>query len=324
MSPQPQAFAAAAQPSSGGSITSSIKDGLGKLGDAVTPKPRVEPADDPISLTTKAKPGIELHVAVARLYVESGKLTEAAKHYQEALRREPNNLPALLGYAHLKDLADEPAEARKLYLRAVKAHPKEAAAHNNLAMFYAGRGMLNEASAALARAIQLQPRNAKYRNNMAQLLVTMGRTTEAFAQLSAVHRPAVAHYNLGYLLEQQGQLQAAAGQFATALQADPSLAAARRGVERLQVLSARPRPAGNPAESGARVSSRPARPPDNAPVPGPPDAGQPPPTGQVPPELDPGRGTMESQPPEAAPLPPNLMRLPPTSGEEAAPSGPPN
>jgi Tfp pilus assembly protein PilF len=320
MSPQPQAFAAADSPGAGGSITSSIKGGLGKLGEAVTPKPRVEPADDPVSLATEAKPGVELHVAVARLYVESGKLTEAAKHYQEALRREPNNLPALLGYAHLKDLLEEPAEARKLYLQAVRAHPKEASAHNNLALFYAGRGMLNESSAAMARAIQLQPKNPKYRNNIAQLLVTMGQTTEAFAHLSAVHRPAVAHYNLGYLLERQGQSQAAAQQFTVALQTDSSLVAARRGLERLQGLSARPQPPGDPVRLGTRVSSGSVRPSGNAPVQ---DAGQRPPTRQLPPMWDPGRGTMNPQPADAAPLPPSLIRLPPTSGEGAATSGPP-
>jgi len=323
MSPQPQAFAAADRPGAGGSITSSIKEGLGKLGEAVTPKPRVEPADDPVSLATEAKPGVELHVAVARLYVESGKLTEAAKHYQEALRREPNNLPALLGYAHLKDLLEEPAEARKLYLQAVRAHPKEASAHNNLALFYAGRGMLNEASAAMARAIQLQPKNPKYRNNIAQLLVTMGRTTEAFAHLSAVHRPAVAHYNLGYLLERQGQSQAAAQQFAIALQTDSSLVAARRGLERLQGLSARPQPPGDPVRLGTRVSSGPVRPSGNAPVQGSFDAGQRSPTRQLPPMWDTGRGATDPQPAEAAPLPPSLIRLPPTSGEGAATTGSP-
>jgi len=323
MSRQPQALAAADKPGAGGSITSSIKEGLGKLGEAVTPKPRVDPADDPVSLATEAKPGIELHVAVARLYMESGKLTEAAKHYQEALRREPNNLPALLGYAQLKDRLDEPAEARKLYLQAVRAHPKEASAHNNLALFYAGRGMLNESSAALAHAIQLQPKNQKYRNNMAQLLVTMGRPTEAFAQLSAVHRPAVAHYNLGYLLEKQGQSQAATEQFAIALQTDSSLVAARRGLERLQGLSARPQPPGDPAGLGNWVSRRPARPPGNAPLQGSSDVGQRPPTGQVPPVWNPEPGAVGPQPAEAAPLPPSLIRLPPTSGEKAATSGPP-
>jgi Tfp pilus assembly protein PilF len=322
MSPPPEAYAAAQKPGLGDSITSSIKDGLGKLGEAVTPKPRVKPADDPVSLATEAHPGVGLHVAVARLYEESGKLAEATNHYQEALRREPNSLPALLGYAHLKDRSAEPAEARKLYLQAVRTHPNEASAHNNLALFYAGRGMLNESSAAMTRAIQLQPTNPKYRNNIAQLLVTMGRTTEAFAHLSAVHRPAVAHYNLGYLLERQGQWQAAAEHFAIALRTDSSLAAARRGLERLQRPAARPQLPNTPAELGTRVSSRPLRPTGKVPLPGSLDAGQRPPAGQFAPTWDAGREAADPQPAEAAPLPPSLMRLPPTSGEPPVPLGP--
>ncbi|MHC4178975.1 MAG: tetratricopeptide repeat protein, partial [Planctomycetota bacterium] len=187
-----QIYAPAARPdtgkaSFGDSISSSIKEGLGKLSDAVAPKPRVKPADDPISLATKAKPGVELHVAVARLYAESGKPAEAVRHYQKALEQTPDNLAALLGCAHLQDRLGRPAEARELYLRAARAHPNEAAVHNNLAMFCAGRGMVNESGAAFTRAIQLQPQNPKYRNNFARLLVRIGRTREAFAQLRAAH-----------------------------------------------------------------------------------------------------------------------------------------
>jgi hypothetical protein len=298
-------YAPGAKPEGSNSLSSSVKKGLSKLTDMVTPKPPAEPADDPISLASDGKPGVELHVAVARLYAESGKPAEAADHYQKALKQEPNNLAALLGYALLKDRLGASAEAKQLYLQAVEAHPKQAAAHNNLALFYAEHGMLDESVAALSRAIQLQPKNPKYRNNLAAVLVRMKRPGEAFAHLSAVHRPAVAHYNLGYLLE-----------------ADSSLVAARLGLERLQRLSRAQPPTDSP-EGRVRLGSRRLPGSEHDPLHKALDAGQGLPARQ--PQV--ARGATDrlgipatEEPNEVAPLPPSpstLMRLPPTSQGEA-------
>ena len=54
----------------------------------------------------------------------------------------------------------------------------------------------------LRQAVKLEPKRKLYRNNLATVLVDMGRTDEAWDELSSVHTPAVAHYNLGYLLYQ--------------------------------------------------------------------------------------------------------------------------
>lgn len=320
-------FPAAKKPGMGESVTSSVKEGLGKFVNAVKLKPRVKPAADPISLASKANPGVELHVAVARLYQESGRLTEAEEHFQKALREAPNDAGALLGYAHLKDRLGEPAEARRLYVQAATAHPKQAAIHNNLGLFLAQRGMLTDAASAFARAVQLQPKNPRYRNNFASLLVKMGRTNEALAHLRVAHSQAVAHYNLGYLLEKQGKPQAAAQQFAFALRADPSLVSARQSLQRLQSPSARPGPPADRPSADTRVGSRPAR---STPQPKPrpllqnpfaaarrPTPRQP---GPIRPPWLPGQGSKTrasgAQPDKVAPLPSDrarLLRLPPTA-----------
>jgi hypothetical protein len=65
-----------------------------------------------------------------------------------------------------------------------------------------------------------------YRNNLATVLVEAGRPNEAFAQLAATSEPAVAHYNLGYLLHQRGQSQPAADHLQRALLLNPSLSPA--------------------------------------------------------------------------------------------------
>lgn len=249
------------------SISSSIKGGADRIGQAVTP-PK-QPADDPILLRTKAKPGVELYVAMARFYEEANRFKEAEEQYQRALKESPKDLRALLGYAKLKDRLGLQADALKLYEQAAKAQPQEPSVYNNLAVHFARRGMLREAAEALSRAIQLRPKEIRYRNNMATLLVEMGRPQDAFIQLHAVFDEGVAHYNLGFLLNKKGQTAAAAQEFAAALRCNPSLVQAQQWLERLAAATPRPpqptpygQQPGGPYGSAEqpRMASRPAQP----------------------------------------------------------------
>jgi Tfp pilus assembly protein PilF len=225
---------------------------------AMTPKPAAPAvaADDPVSLQSKGKPGIDLYVAVARYNEESGRFAEAEGHYKRALQEWPNDLRLLLGYARLKDRLGESQEALRLYQRAAKANPREPAVPNNLAVHFARRGMLREAIGAQDRAIQLRPAEPRYRNNMAMLLVEAGRPQEAYFHLRAVYDDAVAHYNLGFLLTKKGQAQAAAQEFTVALQLNPSMAPARQWLNRL-AAGAGPRPASEPGGYGVPARGSP-------------------------------------------------------------------
>jgi tetratricopeptide (TPR) repeat protein len=227
-----------------GSISSGVKKGFDKLGNAVTPKPAPESTlskDDPVSLKSKAKAGPELNVAVARVFAEAKNYPEADQQYRLALRRNPNYLPALLGYAELKDELGRPGEAQQLYQLALKAHPKQPAVYNNYGLCYARHGQLDEAVETITKATELDPRNVLYRNNVAAILIEQGRLREAFRHLKAVHGDAVAYYNIGYMLYKRGKPQAAMMHFAWALQKDPSMVAARRWIDYLQYSAAQAR-----------------------------------------------------------------------------------
>jgi Tfp pilus assembly protein PilF len=217
------------------SLGSSVKDGWDKFTGAILPaKKPAEPPEDAISLKTRAKAGPEVYTAVARLYEQSGKTAEAEKQYQLALKDEPDDLSALLGYAHLQEGLGKSEEAVKLYQQAAKAHPTDAAVFNNLGLCYAHRGMPDEAITALNRAVQLQPKNVLYRNNLATILVEKGQVEQAFSQLRVVHGDAVAYYNLGYLLNRKGKKAEAIHHFTMALKRDPSLSQARMWLAWLQ------------------------------------------------------------------------------------------
>ena len=222
------------------SISSGFKQGVDKLGRIVKPKSpdrAYSRKDDPVSLSNKAKPGPELHVAVARLHEQSGRTADAAEQYVAALKLKPDYLPALLGYARLLERQGRTDLAVALYQRAasVKAAPDEIApAYNNLGLCLSRAGRSDEALAAMIEAVKLAPKNPLYRNNIAALLVNCNRRGEAFGHLMAVHGEAAAYYNMGYLLYKNGHVQAAYQHFAMALRADSSLAQARQWLDFLQ------------------------------------------------------------------------------------------
>jgi len=308
------------QPSAWQSFSSSVKQ-------AFTPTPAPpSTSDDPVSLKSKGKPGIDLYVAVARMFEEAGKFAEAEEKYKRALQEAPNDTRPLLGYARLKDRLGEAQEALRLYQRAAKANPHEPVVFNHLAIHFARRGMLREAIGAEDRAIHLRPTEPRYRNNMAMLLVEAGRPQEAYLQLHAVYDDAVAHYNLGFLLNKKGQPQAAAQEFIVALRLNPSLAQARQWLDR---LAAGAMPASRPADYGPtppeepRMASNPQPPGIDAPSRGPlppawpaPDANSirilpspPPSAGVASTGTPPREGTVSQDPPDSGTG--GLQRLPP-------------
>ncbi len=217
------------------SMSSGVKEGCDKLVHPFgPPKPSAHvpgPEDDAVSLKTKGKAGPELHVAIAQLYEQSNKMAEAEIGVSVGAERKAG---LFCRRCWATPICKTNSASRKRpsssTSRAVQAYPRQASVHNNLGLCYARQNRLDEAVAALGRAIQLDAKNPLYRNNIAAVLVDQGRANEAFLHLRAVHGDAAAYYNLGYLLNKKGQPQAALQDFRLALQADPSMDAARRWV----------------------------------------------------------------------------------------------
>jgi Tfp pilus assembly protein PilF len=286
---------------------------------AAAPAVPLASTTDPTSLAAKPRtPGPDLYVATARAYEKSGDTGAAAVQYQKALDVDPSNLPALLGYAALHDGQREFGDADKFYQEAIKRHPKDAAVYNDRGLSYQRRGHLDEAARSLARAIELQPDKPLYRNNMATVLVAMHRSDEALTQLTAVHGPAAAHYNLAILLHRKANDQEAQYHFAQAAQIDPSLLAAREWAERLSpnsrpatpIVADERMPAARPPIENVQIASRR---PIIVPAPGMADG---PALGGVPPQVFDARGgsqpALARQQPTVAPYRPMVVSPQPT------------
>ena len=222
------------------------------IANALTFKPRVVSADDPVSLaTTPDNVGAELHLQLARQLEKGGNPRAAARQYQNAIELEPGNRALLIGYARLLDRERNFAEAIKTYRRVIDANPKDASAHNDLGLCHGRNGQHELARQMLQTATDLKPNRKLYRNNLATVLVDLGQTKPALEQLAHAHSPAEAHYNLGYLLYRIGQKEAAESEFQVAAQLDPNLAAAHQMV------------AGMQASGAVRTATRQIRPADS-------------------------------------------------------------
>lgn len=189
---------------------------------------------DQLSLSRKPRSGSDLYLHTAKVYEQSNNLEAAKSQYEKALETEPKNYDVLISYAHMNDRAGKFDEAAKLYQRAIAAQPKQPTAYNDLGLCLARVNRYDDAVKNINKAIEMQPQKALYRNNLATVLVQQNKLTEAVTQLSAVNPPAVAHYNVAFLLQRRGDMNAATQHMTTAAQMDPSLVAARQWLQQYQ------------------------------------------------------------------------------------------
>ena len=195
------------------------------------------PEKDQLSLSNKPRTGSDLYLLNAKMYEQNNNVEAAKSQYEKALELEPKNYEVMLAYAHMNDRAGKFDEAAKLYQRAIAVQPKQPTAYNDLGLCLARVNRYDDAVKNLNKAIELQPQKALYRNNLATVLVQQNKLNEAVTQLSAVNPPAVAHYNVAFLLQRRGDMNAATQHMVTAAQLDPNLTAARQWLQENQQTS---------------------------------------------------------------------------------------
>ena len=180
--------------------------------------------DDPTSLSSKSGPlGPSVFNSAAALLEKKGDYAEAAKQYQRSLQADANNRSALIGLGRLYHQTGNMENANQVYQRALATFRNDPVIMNDYGLCLARSGRLGDAANLLHAAVQQRPDRQMYRNNLATVLVDLGRVDEAHAHLSNVYGEAVAHYNIGYLLDKKGHPNEALGQLTKALQIDPSL-----------------------------------------------------------------------------------------------------
>ena len=165
---------------------------------------------------------------------EAGQPQEAAEHFGEALRLNPDYAPAHYNLGHALLQTGQPQEAIEHFQEALRLKLDDAPAHNNLGVALVQTGQPQEAIKHYQEALRLQPNLPDAHCDLGITLTEVGRLTEAIThfeqalQLEPNHPKA--HNGLGLVLLQNGQADKAIAQFRTALQLQPDWTAARNNL----------------------------------------------------------------------------------------------
>jgi tetratricopeptide (TPR) repeat protein len=174
----------------------------------------------------------EAHVNLGVLYVKRGRLVEARRAYDAALRVGPWFLPAYANLADLLRTEGRDDEGEKVLRAGLKVDSSNAALHYALGLLLVRQKRQAEAMEELARAAALAPDDAHIAYVYAIALHSAGRTDHALAVLRRAHqsRPA----DVGVLValvtinRERGALGSARRWARTLLQAAPGNEMAER------------------------------------------------------------------------------------------------
>ena len=196
------------------------------------------------STSNDKKPNSRLHLAYARLKESEGDSKGARDSYEQVLAETPRSTDAILGIARLDQLAGRNEAAEKGLERALKLEPKSPVVLDAAGQFYAGLGRWDEATRSLTEATRYAPTEKAYQHHLAIALAKSGRIDQSLPHFVQAVGPAKAHYNIGYILHEKGDIKGSEQQFTLALMKDPNLEEAQYWVDEvrreqgLQVVSA--------------------------------------------------------------------------------------
>ncbi len=150
------------------------------------------------------------HLSLAIEYERRGRLEEALRQGQEALRLRPDDASAHDQVGSTLARLGRTAEALERFRRAIELDPSLAWAQFDLGSLLLQSGRADEASAALSRAVQIDPWLAEGWGNLGLALRALGRPDEAIAATREALRikPGLdeSRMTLGSMLADRGQL----------------------------------------------------------------------------------------------------------------------
>ena len=173
----------------------------------------------------------EVHFYLARGLAGAKRYAEAARHFEEAVRRAPAHGSAWEGLAQSLAAVGRRDEARRAYEAALPLAPRSARLRAQLGELLRDMGEVEAAIARQREAVELAPTTGALWNSLGMTLGGNGRVAEAeqafreaFRLDDRNHRHA---YNLGLILLRQGRAAEARPYFEKALVLAPDFAPAR-------------------------------------------------------------------------------------------------
>ncbi len=167
---------------------------------------------------------------LGQFLLESGRPDEALPHCQAAVALQPEMAEAHNNLGNVYRALGHFAEARWCYGEAIRKNPEMSQACVSLALTLQLEGRWDDALPWLRRALEVQPNSLDYLALLAEAEVDREHFAEAIDcyQKILAHDPgdATAHNALGWLLQEEGELDLSAEHLRTALRLQPELVVA--------------------------------------------------------------------------------------------------
>jgi Flp pilus assembly protein TadD len=242
-----------------------VTGGPGQYGQPAPGTPAATSATKTKNSNTNHSPSPKLQLALAQFQEQRGFTVEARKSYEQVLAADAKSTEAIIGLARLDQVAGRSADAEAGFQRAIQMDPHSGYALDALGQFYAEQKRWNEALQLLQRAQAAAPTDKTIRFHHAITLARAGQIDRAVPLLMEAVGPAAAHYNIGLILHERGDLAGSGEQFETAIIENPRLEQAqywlnqvRREQEQVQPASASDPNRGT--SSSGRIASAPRSP----------------------------------------------------------------
>lgn len=177
---------------------------------------------------------VKLHLHYAKWQEHIGNLSESRDSYEFVLSEEPESVDAILGLARLDQLSGRTHQAEQGFQKALKLSPGNPQALEAAGQFYAAEERWGEAVQYLRQGVAAAPDDRAIRFNFAVVLAKSGDIDSALPEFVEAIGEAEAHYNIGLVLYEKGELAASEQHFAQALKIKPDLQEAQYWLSELR------------------------------------------------------------------------------------------
>lgn len=167
------------------------------------------------------------HFWYARWQESIGNFEEARKSYQVVLGEDKKSVDAVIGLARIDQLSGRTREAEMGFEKALRMKPGEPKVLDAVGQFYASEKRWSEAVAKLNEAMLADPLKPEYQHHLAVALARSGNVEAAMPHFVKTVGDAQAHYNIGFILKEQGRLAEAEARLEQAVALEPELTEAQ-------------------------------------------------------------------------------------------------
>jgi tetratricopeptide (TPR) repeat protein len=211
------------------------------LGNVLLPQGKLPEAVREYECALRLKPDYaDAHVNLGTALAKLGRSEDAFRHYEEALRIKPDNPVAHLNIGYALYVAGRVPEAIQEFEAALRIDPDYAEAYNGLGAALVRTGDMPNAITHYEQALRINADYAEAHYNLGIALAQAGRLAEAMKHWEQTLRlkpdDVDARYNLATALQRQGRVPDAIEQFEETLKLRPDYTPAKDALTRLGVV----------------------------------------------------------------------------------------